>query len=79
MTVRLILARPRPGTVGETRRVVHVFPLATDDAQLPHLTAYCGATFSRDDLDQLDRPTGMPCERCLRLTPSPAPAELPAG
>ncbi|MGW4529212.1 hypothetical protein [Amycolatopsis sp. NPDC004378] len=32
MTTGLIIARPLPGTVGETRRVVHLFPLPADAA-----------------------------------------------
>jgi hypothetical protein len=79
MTVRLIIARPLPGTVGETRRVVHVFPLPAEDPALDRLTAYCGETFGPGELELLDRPVGMPCVRCLQRSPGPGSAELPAG
>jgi len=79
MTVRLIIARPLPGTVGETRRVVHVFPLPLDDVVPEKLTAYCGESFGPDQLELLDRPVGMPCVSCLRRSPGPASAELPVS
>lgn len=78
MTVRIILARPRQGTVGETRRVTHLFPLPAGNAPLDRLTAYCGESFGPGELEQLDRPLGMPCTPCLRHSPRPD-AELPAG
>ncbi|MEU6643198.1 hypothetical protein ABZ863_11665 [Saccharomonospora sp. NPDC046836] len=73
MTVRLIIARPRSGVVGETRRVVHLFPYP--DAPPEQLMAYCGATFGPGTLDQLDGIRGMPCELCLAR--QPGRAELP--
>lgn len=76
MTVRLFFGRPLPGTVGETRRVVHVFRAPPGDAIPNQLTAFCGAVFGRGELDLLDSPQGMPCESCLRRTPTPA-QELP--
>lgn len=79
MTVRLIIARPLPGTVRETRRVVHVFPLPPDDVVPDQLTAYCGESFGRGQLELLDRPVGMPCVSCLRSSPGPGTAELPAS
>lgn len=78
MTVRVFIARPLPGTVGETRRVTHVFPVPPDDTVPQKLTALCGSAFGPGELEQLDRPQGMPCESCLRLTPTSDP-ELPAG
>jgi hypothetical protein len=79
MTVRLIIARPLPGTVGETRRVVHVFPLPPDGAVPERLTAYCGETFRPGKLQLLERPVGMPCVPCLRRSPGPGSAELPSA
>ncbi|MFJ8812211.1 MULTISPECIES: hypothetical protein [Amycolatopsis] len=58
-----VLARPRSGTVGETQRVAHVFPLPAERPGV--LVAYCGFEGRRGELDLLDRPVGMPCERCL--------------
>jgi hypothetical protein len=71
VTLRLFIARPLPGTVGETRRVVHVFPLPPQGAVPERLTAYCGAEFGPGELELLDRPSGMPCESCLRHVPRP--------
>lgn len=69
MTVRLFIARPMPGVVGETRRVVHVFPLWPDGTVPQRVTALCGAEFGHGQLELLDQPAGMPCERCLSCTP----------
>lgn len=77
MTTRLIIARPLPGTVGETRRVVHLFPLPADAAMPERLTAYCEATFGPGELELLERPLGMPCLICLQRSPRPT-SELPA-
>jgi hypothetical protein len=71
MTVRLFIARPLPGTVGETRRVSHLFPVP-DEPSPARLSAYCGADFSPGELELLDRPAGMPCVLCLRAAPMPA-------
>ncbi|MEU3274503.1 hypothetical protein ABZ639_26975 [Saccharomonospora sp. NPDC006951] len=74
MTVRLIIARPLPGTVGETRRMAHVFPAPEAAAEM--LVAYCGSRFATGSVELLDaKPTGMPCERCLATMPRPG--ELP--
>jgi hypothetical protein len=78
MTVRLVFGRPLPGTVGETRRVVHVFEVLTGDTAPERLTALCGSSFGHGELERLDRPQGMPCESCLRVTPGPDP-ELTDG
>lgn len=79
MTARLFIARPLPGTVGESRRVVHVFPLLPEEAAPERLTAYCGETFRPGELELLDRPVGMPCVSCLHRSPGPGTVELPAG
>ncbi|WP_343034545.1 hypothetical protein [Amycolatopsis anabasis] len=72
----LFIARPLPGTVGETKRVVHLFPVPTDEPIPEELTALCKAHFLRGDLEGLLRVTGAPCEVCLSRIPSPA-EELP--
>ncbi|MEU0795092.1 hypothetical protein ABZ342_33940 [Amycolatopsis sp. NPDC005961] len=76
MTIRLLFGRPLPGVVGETRRVVHVFEFPALDVTPERLTAFCSETFGPGELELLDRPLGMPCESCLRRTPTPDP-ELP--
>lgn len=66
----LVLARPLRGTVGETRRVCHVFVLPRDEKP-KRLAALCGAAFGPGQLELLDRPAGMPCVTCLRNAPRP--------
>ncbi|MEV4143647.1 hypothetical protein AB0J40_08250 [Amycolatopsis sp. NPDC049691] len=78
MTVRLVTARPLPGTVGESRRVVHVFPVPAEETMPERLTAYCGAAFGPGELELLERPVGMPCVTCLHRAPTPGGAEQPA-
>ena len=72
MTVRLFFARALPGVVGETRRVVHVFPVPEQDSVPDQLTAFCSESFGPGELELLDSPAGMPCESCLQRTPSSA-------
>jgi hypothetical protein len=79
MTARMIIARPLRGTVGESRRVVHVFPVPAEETTPERLTAYCGEAFGPGELELLERPVGMPCVTCLRCSPGPGTAELPAG
>jgi len=64
----MVLARPKPGTVGETKRVVHLF-LAVAQAS-DAVTALCGTSFSPRTLDVLDHASGMPCTACLANCPS---------
>lgn len=73
MTTQLILGRPMPGIVGETRRLVHVFELAEQDPSSGRLVAMCTASFSAGQLELIGRPTGLPCESCLQRTPTASP------
>ncbi|MTD55715.1 hypothetical protein [Amycolatopsis pithecellobii] len=68
MSAWLFIARPLPGTVGETRRVAHLFPEPTTPDTI---TAYCGAAFGPHQLELLDTVGGMPCEACLARSPRP--------
>jgi hypothetical protein len=79
VTVRLFIACPLPGTVGETRRVVHVFPLPPDEVTPERLTAYCGAEFGPGELELLDTPQGTSCVSCLRNAPRPSGGDLMGG
>lgn len=76
MTV--FIARPLSGMVGESRRVVHVFPLPAGGSAPERLTAYCGAVFGRSELELLERPVGMPCVTCLRFAPTSGDADREA-
>jgi hypothetical protein len=69
MTDGVILARAAPGLVGGAQRVTHVFPLPATPAPPRRITALCGASFGPGQLQRLDNPTGMPCERCLARAP----------
>ncbi|TWP46083.1 hypothetical protein FKR81_37230 [Lentzea tibetensis] len=66
MTARLLFGRPLPGSVGEWRRVVHIFEVPAGNTLPERLTALCGTSFGPGELESLGRPTGMPCESCLR-------------
>nr|WP_239154585.1 hypothetical protein [Amycolatopsis sp. FDAARGOS 1241] len=77
MTVRVILARPMRGTVGETCRVVHVFPVSSEEASPSRLSACCGADFGPAELEVVAPLSGMPCVTCLRYLPTDT--ELQAG
>lgn len=66
----IVMARPWPGTVGEARRVTHVFP---EPDQYPwRVVAFCGAVFWSGDLEWLDRTAGTPCTACLDVVPTPS-------
>jgi hypothetical protein len=77
VTLRLIIARPLPGAVGETKRVCHLFPAPPEDTRPERLAAYCGAEFGPGELELLDRPQGMPCVACLRHAPTPDTDDQP--
>ncbi|WP_338023716.1 hypothetical protein [Amycolatopsis vastitatis] len=72
MTVHLVIARPRRGVVGETRRLAHLFEIRAEHVVPESLTALCGIEFTQGQLELLDGLSGMPCESCLRLSPPPA-------
>lgn len=65
----ILLVRPVAGSVGERERLVHVVGRSGSSGRPGVLKAFCGAEFNADELDLLDRITGMPCEDCLRLVP----------
>ncbi|WP_216213768.1 hypothetical protein [Amycolatopsis aidingensis] len=72
MTVRLLFARPLPGTVGETQRVTHLFAVPPESDSTPQeLTALCGTAFGHGELELLDGVRGMPCESCMVRSPGP--------
>lgn len=63
----VLLGRLKAGTASETRRVVHVFPLAPGLLRDPVVTARCGRPLPAGDLQWLPGLTGMPCERCVMV------------
>lgn len=60
-----LVARFKPGHVGESRRVAHVFQLRPGAAQGGELVACCGQAMALADAEWLPLGYGMPCERCL--------------
>lgn len=74
-----LLARQKPGTTGETRRVVHAIGLITGRLVADTLTMLCGHQAPRLDLEYVHTGEGMPCELCLTRLPLPrTPPPLPA-
>ncbi|GAB3904227.1 hypothetical protein ACFQ1S_01330 [Kibdelosporangium lantanae] len=61
----VLLGRLKPGTVSESRRTVHVFPVTPDLGPDTALTARCGQTLPADDVQWLPGIAGMPCEQCV--------------
>lgn len=59
-----VLVRPRPGVVGERKRVVH-FVLKWRDEADDQVTMCCGEHYPAEDLEVLGAITGMPCTPCL--------------
>lgn len=75
-SVALAFVRFRHGIVGETRRTVHLVPVAIDQPSTVGefaevITALCGQTFAPGECETLAAMTGMPCVNCLRLSPGP--------
>jgi hypothetical protein len=79
MTVRIFIARAIPGSIGETRRVSHIFQLPPDGETPESLTAYCDASFVPGELELLDGPTGTPCVSCLKSSSSPVGSPVSAS
>lgn len=61
----VVLARLKPGRALESRRVAHVFELASEVQPDTAVTARCGAELIVGDLQWLPGLAGMPCERCV--------------
>jgi hypothetical protein len=64
----IFLGRLKPGRAWESRRVVHVFALASQARHDTTLTARCGEAVPVDDMQVLPGITGMPCEYCVQLS-----------
>jgi hypothetical protein len=77
MTAPILLVRYRVGVVGESRRVVHVVPMANARPIPEVLNTYCGERLPLGTVDLLDRPRGMSCTTCLAIAPLLAADDLP--
>jgi hypothetical protein len=64
----IVLGRLKPGRGWESRRVVHIFELASQVALDSTVTARCGEPVPVADVQVLPGLTGMPCEYCVQLS-----------
>lgn len=74
-----VLVRFRVGIVGETRRTTHLVEIPPEDLpstpvtigdHIRVITALCGQSFAPGEAELLPRLMGMPCEACLRRSPT---------
>lgn len=71
----MVVGRPAPGLVGETRRCAHLFPLRPGMLLYGSIVAHCGTKLHLPDIEWLNIGAGMPCECCLALS-EPAQGHL---
>jgi hypothetical protein len=62
---------PSGRTVGETDRVVHLFPIPSGRVIPEQLRAFCGLTIRPGDAELVTVGTGMPCVACVLGAPDP--------
>jgi hypothetical protein len=75
----ILLGRLKAGTTRETRRVVHVFLLASKAQSRAELTPVCGESLAAVDMQWLPGMTGMPCEPCLLRSDDTGSATHPSS
>jgi hypothetical protein len=59
--------------VGETDRVVHLFPIPSGRVIPERLLAYCGLEIQPGQAEMVTVGTGMPCVVCVLAAPDPEP------
>lgn len=59
--------------VGETDRVVHLFPIPTGRTIPDELSAFCGLMIRPGEAELVTVGTGMPCVACVLAAPDPEP------
>jgi hypothetical protein len=59
--------------VGETDRVVHLFPIPSGRVIPEQLWAFCGLKIRPGDAELVTVGTGMPCVACVMAAPDPEP------
>jgi hypothetical protein len=59
--------------VGETDRVVHLFPIPSGRVIPERLRAFCGLVIRPGDAELVSVGTGMPCVACVVAAPDPEP------
>jgi hypothetical protein len=57
--------------VGETDRVVHLFPIPSGRVIPERLRAFCGLVIWPGDAELVTVGTGMPCVACVMAAPDP--------
>jgi hypothetical protein len=62
---------PNGRIVGETDRVVHLFPLPTGRTIPDELHAFCGLVVRPGQAELVTVGTGMPCAACVITAPDP--------
>lgn len=62
---------PSGRTVGETDRVVHLFPMPSGQTIPDELHAFCGLAIRPGQAELVTVGTGMPCVACVVTAPDP--------
>jgi hypothetical protein len=62
---------PNGRVVGETDRVVHLFPIPSGRVIPEQLRAFCGLVIRSGDAELVTVGTGMPCVTCVLAAPDP--------
>jgi len=64
---------PNGRVVGETDRVVHLFPIPSGRMMPERLRAFCGLVIRPGQAELVTVGTGMPCVACVVAAPDPEP------
>jgi hypothetical protein len=64
---------PSGRIVGETDRVVHLFPVPSERMIPEQLRAFCGLVIRPGQAELVTVGTGMPCVACVMAAPDPEP------
>jgi hypothetical protein len=64
---------PSGRIVGETDRVVHLFPIPSGRVIPEQLRAFCGLVIRPGQAELVTVGTGMPCVACVVAAPNPEP------
>lgn len=78
---RLLLGVRLPSgrIVGETDRVVHLFPIPSGRVIPEQLGSFCGLEIRPGDAELVNIGTGMPCVACVIAAPDPEPTWSSVG
>lgn len=62
---------PMGRMVGESDRLVHLFPIPATRVVPDELRAYCGPVIRPDQAELVKIGTGLPCAACVMAAPNP--------